>query len=264
MPSSAMVHFTEHGSGIVHFTEHGSGSPLLLVHGLMVSGDMFEPVIAQLALHHRVIVPDLRGHGQSRGLGGPYTAARLALDLVSLLDHLDIETTAVLGYSQGGAIAQQLAFAHPERCHHLVLVCTYARNMFTLRERLEGRLFPIFMHLFGITRMARIAVSQGAQHLSKERVDWLTGIMSSQDQGLMICAWREAMAFDSRQHLAEIKSPTLIVSGSRDSAVPLHHANMLRNGISDSRLVIIDGADHALIWTNPDKLVCLTTEFLQS
>ncbi len=55
-------------SGIVHFTEHGSGSPLLLVHGLMVTGEMFEPVIEQFALRHRVIVPDLRGHGQSRAL----------------------------------------------------------------------------------------------------------------------------------------------------------------------------------------------------
>jgi pimeloyl-ACP methyl ester carboxylesterase len=52
----------------LYFTEHGSGPPLLLVHGLMVSGEMFEPVIERLAARHRVVVPDLRGHGRSRGL----------------------------------------------------------------------------------------------------------------------------------------------------------------------------------------------------
>src|ERR1041384_3916068 len=93
---------------LLYFTERGSGPPLLLVHGLMVTGDMFEPVIEHLAIRHRVIVPDLRGHGRSRGLPPPYHAAQLASALARLLDHLDIDSAAVLGYSQGGAIAQQL------------------------------------------------------------------------------------------------------------------------------------------------------------
>src|SRR6266571_7342538 len=93
--------------------------PLLLVHGLMVSGEMFEPVIDHFAATRRVIVPDLRGHGRSRGLPPPYTAAQLASDLSRLLDHLGIDSTAVLGYSQGGAIAQQLVLDDPSRCSHL-------------------------------------------------------------------------------------------------------------------------------------------------
>ena len=63
-------------SALLYFTEHGSGPPLLLVHGLMVSGEMFEPVIEPLATRHRVIVPDLRGHGRSRELWPPYTVAQ--------------------------------------------------------------------------------------------------------------------------------------------------------------------------------------------
>jgi pimeloyl-ACP methyl ester carboxylesterase len=93
---------------LLYFVEHGSRPPLLLVHGLMVTGDMFEPVIEHLAARHRVIVPDLRGHRRSRRLPPPYTAAQLASDLSHLLDNLGIDSTAVLDYSQGGAIAQQL------------------------------------------------------------------------------------------------------------------------------------------------------------
>src|SRR6266508_592960 len=183
-------------SELLYFTEYGSGPPLLLVHGLMVTGEMFEPVIGHLAARHRVIVPDLRGHGRSRGLPSPYTAAQLAADLSLLLDHLGIESTAVLGYSQGGAIAQQLVLDHPERCERLVLACTYTFNMATFREKLEGHLVPLLLPILGMRRFAQFVVSQGAQHLGQERGDWLARLMADQDDKLMATAWRETMAFD--------------------------------------------------------------------
>ena len=165
-------------SDLLYFTERGSGPPLLLVHGLMVTGEMFEPVIEHFATRHRVIVPDLRGHGRSRGLPPPYTAAQLASDLSRLLDHLGIDSTAVLGYSQGGAIAQQLVLDHPKRCDRLVLACTYAFNMATFRERLEGHLVPLLVHVLGMRRFAKFVVSQGVKELGKERADWIAGLIA--------------------------------------------------------------------------------------
>ena len=78
----------------------------------------------------------------------------------------------------------------------------------------------------------------------------------------MVSAWRDTMAFDSRRRLAEITCPTLVVAASNDQAVPIHHAKMLHDGIAGSQLVIIDGADHALIWTRSAELVRVTNEFL--
>jgi pimeloyl-ACP methyl ester carboxylesterase len=246
----------------LYFIERGSGPPLLLVHGLMVTGEMFEPVIEHLATRYRVIIPDLRGHGRSRGLPPPYTAAQLASDLSRLLDYLGIASTAVLGYSQGGAIAQQLILDYPRRCDRLVLVCTYAFNMSTPREWLEGHLLPLLVYVLGLRRFAKFAVYQGAKHLGKERGDWLVGLMANQDPKLMVSAWKETMAFDSRGRLAEIACPTLVVAASNDQGVPIHHANMLHDGISGSQLVVIDGADHTLMWTHPDELLRVTAEFL--
>jgi pimeloyl-ACP methyl ester carboxylesterase len=248
-------------SDLLYFAERGSGPPLLLVHGLMVNGDMFGPVIEHLAIRHRVIVPDLRGHGRSRGLPPSYTATQLASDLSRLLGHLGIDSTAVLGYSQGGAIAQQLVLDHPKLCNHLVLVCTYAFNMATSREKFEGHLLPLLVQVLGTRRLAKFVVSRGAKELPKERADWLAGLMADQDRKLMVSAWREAMAFDSRHRLAEIGCPTLVVAASNDEAVPIHHANMLHNGIPGSQLVIVDGAHHTLIWTHPDKLVHVMEAF---
>lgn len=249
---------------LLYFTEHGSGPPLLLVHGLMVTGEMFEPVIAQLATRHRVIVPDLRGHGQSRKLPPPYTAAQLASDLSRLLDHLRIDSTAVLGYSQGGAIAQQLVLDDPTRCHRLVLACTYAFNMATVRERVEGHLVPLLIRLFGMKRFATLIISLGMKDVAKERADRIVCLIAGQDRDLMVTAWKETMAFDSRARLAEIRCPTLIIAGSNDQGVPIHHAKMLHAGIAGSRLVVVDGADHALIWSHTDEFVRLTNEFLVS
>jgi pimeloyl-ACP methyl ester carboxylesterase len=245
----------------LYFTERGSGPPLLLVHGLMVTGDMFEPVIELFATRHRVIVPDLRGHGRSRGLKPPYSAAQLASDLSWLLEYLRINSTAVLGYSHGGAIAQQLALTYPERCNRLVLACTYAFNMATSRERLEGRLVPLVIKIIGMRRFAKL-VSKGLKPIGQERADRVIGLIADQDRKVMVSAWRAAMTFDSRRHLTEIKCPTLIVAASKDYAVPLHHAKMLHDGISGSQLVIIKGTNHALLWMRPAELVRVTEEFL--
>jgi pimeloyl-ACP methyl ester carboxylesterase len=71
------------------------------------------------------------------------------------------------------------------------------------------------------------------------------------------------MAFDGRRQLAEIKCPTLIIAGAKDDAVPMHHAKMLNEGIAGSKLLVIEDADHALIWAHPDELVDAVAKFLQ-
>jgi len=245
-----------------YFVEYGSGPPLLLVHGMMISGEMFGPVVEHFAARHRVIVPDLRGHGRSRALPPPYTVTQLASDLAQLLDHLGVDSSAVLGYSQGGAVAQQLALDHPGRCNRLVLACTYAFNMATVREKIEGRLVPVLLTVMGMRPFARLLASQGLKQVGKERAGWVVNLIADQDRDLMVSAWKAAMAFDSRRRLSEITCPTLIVAGSDDTAVPPHHATMLHEGIRGSRLVTIDGGDHALIWARPADLVRAVDEFL--
>ncbi|MEU5942218.1 alpha/beta hydrolase [Micromonospora sp. NPDC047548] len=246
----------------IYFTERGSGPPLLLVHGLMVTGEMFEPVIGHFASQHRVIVPDLRGHGRSRRLPPPYAVTQLASDLAQLLDQLGIDSTAVLGYSQGGAIAQQLVLDFPNRCDRLVLACTFAFNMATCREKVEGHLLPLALQVLGMRLLAKLVVSRVGPQLGKERADWLAGLMADQDRELMVSAWKETVAFDSRRRLAEIACPTLVIAASNDQAVPIHHAKMLHDGVAGSQLVIIDDADHALIWTHADEFERATDDFL--
>jgi pimeloyl-ACP methyl ester carboxylesterase len=144
-----------------------------------------------------------------------------------------------------------------------VLGCTYAFNMATRREQLEGHVAPALVGVLGPKLFAKLGVSLGAKELAKERAEWLIGLMGDQDRRLMVSAWQQTMAFDSRKRLADIGCPTLIIAGSQDRAVPMHHATMLHEGIPGSRLVVVNGAAHTLIWTHTDEFVRLVAEFLE-
>jgi pimeloyl-ACP methyl ester carboxylesterase len=228
----------------------------------MITGEMFEPVIGQFAARHRVIVPDWRGHGRSRALPPPYTVSQIASDLSRLLGRLRVDSAAVLGYSHGGAIAQQLVLEHPTQCSRLVLACTYAFNRATARERIEGNLVPLLINVLGMRGFTKLVVTLGLKRVNKQRAGRVLNLIANQDNKLMVSAWREAMTFDSRRRLAEITQPTLVVAAAHDAAVPLHHAKMLHDGIKGSQLAVIDEADHALIWERPDEFVRVVEKFL--
>jgi len=255
-------------SDLVYFTERGSGPPVLLVHGLGMSGDMFEPIVEPLAKHHRVIRPDLRGCGRSRHLPPPYSLKQQVADLAALLDHLAIAGTDALGYSQGGPVVQELTLDYPAKVRRLILSNTYAYNMATMREKMEGHIVPLLIRLLGVRRFVKLVISQGLKQIPKERAEWVANLIArtwgEADPKSIELAWREAMAFDSRSRLHEIRCPTLVIAGSDDNAVPMHHATMLHDGIAGSKLVVIAGADHALMWTRPDEWFEKVREFLDS
>jgi pimeloyl-ACP methyl ester carboxylesterase len=255
-------------SDLPYVTERGSGPPLMLVHGLGMSGDMFEPIVAPLAKRHRLIIPDLRGCGRSRNLPPPYSVKQQAADLAALLDCLGIASTDAFGYSQGGPVVEELALDYPAKVRRLVLSNTYAYNMATTREKMEGRLVPLLIRLLGVRRFVKVVISQGLKKIPKERAEGVANLIArtwgEADPKSIALAWREAMAFDSRGRLQDIKCPTLIVAGSDDEAVPMHHAKMLHDGIAGSKLVVIEGADHALLWAHPDQLVRSVEGFLSA
>jgi pimeloyl-ACP methyl ester carboxylesterase len=255
-------------SDLLYFAEHGSGPPLLLIHGLGMSGDMFDPIVEPLAKRHRLIIPDLRGCGRSRSLPPPYSAKQQASDLAVLLDRLGIASTDALGYSQGGPVVQDLALDYPAKVRRLILSNTYAFNMATMREKIEGHIVPLLIRLLGIRLLVKLMISKGLKQIPKEQAAWVAKVIAStwgeSDSKSIVLMWKEAMAFDSRSRLHEIKCPTLIIAASNDAAVPMHHSNMLHQGIAGSNLVVIEGADHALMWAHPDQWLVKVNEFLDS
>ena len=244
--------------GPILYETMGGGEPLLLVHGLMATGEIFGPIIDALARRHTVVVPDLRGHGRSMHLEGPLTVEQLVRDLIRVIAHLDILRTDVLGYSQGGAVALQIAHDHPEQVRRLVLVNAFAHNGLTVRERLENRVSLWALRLLGTGTLARIAaraVAGEGKPLRPEQARRLRQMMASSNRKRSVEEMRAMISFDARPWLEVIGSPALIIRGSEDTAVPRPHAEMLAGGIQDAQLVVIEGAGHALVWTHPKELV---------
>jgi hypothetical protein len=147
-------------SDLLYFAERGSGRPLLLVHGLMITGEMFEPVIDRFAAWHRVIVPDLRGHGRSRALPPTDTVSQVASDLSLLLDRL----RRLSGGARLFTRRRNRATTCPRPSDPMQPLGPRMHPRFQhdgFRERIEGYLIPILINILGMRRLAKLVISQG-------------------------------------------------------------------------------------------------------
>src|SRR6476659_540823 len=81
----------------LYYERHGSGRPMILLHGGLGSGELFAPILAQLADHHEVILPDLQGHGRTADIDRPIDVRWMAGDICALIDHLELDQPDVVG-----------------------------------------------------------------------------------------------------------------------------------------------------------------------
>ena len=89
----------------LYYETHGTGRPLILLHGGLMSGEMFGPILPALAERHQVIAVDLQGHGRTADIDRPIDVRLMADDIAALIDHLGLDKPDVVGYSLGGGVA---------------------------------------------------------------------------------------------------------------------------------------------------------------
>ena len=97
--------YAEVNSLNLYYEIHGSGRPIMLLHGGLMSGETFGPVLDALAADHLVVVPDLQGHGRTADIDRPIDVRLMADDIAALIDHLGLESPDLVGYSLGGGVA---------------------------------------------------------------------------------------------------------------------------------------------------------------
>jgi pimeloyl-ACP methyl ester carboxylesterase len=139
----------------LHYLIRGRGEPLVLIHGLGGSGADWAFQVAALEKHFRVIVPDLPGSGHSPPPRDEYTIAGCATALWSLLDHLGVARTNVIGFSLGGAVALEMAAQRPACVPRLGLInslATYRPDDW--RKWLEAHVSALLVRLLGMRRAA--------------------------------------------------------------------------------------------------------------
>ncbi len=131
-----MPHITANGVRTFYRTL-GEGPPLLLIAGNGMDHTAFDEQLPVFAEHFRCIVYDLRGIGSSEVPESGYTPAEMAKDALALMSALEIDRAHVAGYSLGGAIAQEMALAQPERVLSLSLYSSYERPLPYMRLRYD-------------------------------------------------------------------------------------------------------------------------------
>ena len=197
----------------LYFEVHGEGRPLVLLHGGLGSGEMFGPVLDALATGHRVITVDLQGHGRTADIDRPLSLEAMADDIDGLLAHLGIDQADLVGYSLGGGVAFLAAVRHPERVRRLVLVSVNAdpQAIYAEMRAQQGQLtsaaaeFMVDTPMYQLYRRVAPRPEDFGPLLDK------IGVFMATETNL-----------ESR--LAELRVPTLFVSGDADMFPPSYAA----------------------------------------
>ncbi len=118
-----------HVNGIeLYYETHGAGRPLVLLHGGLVSGEMFGPILPTYATGHQVILPDLQGHGRTADIDRPLDVRLMAGDIAALIEHLGLDRPDIVGYSLGGGVAFWTAVQRPDLVGRMVMISTHIRR----------------------------------------------------------------------------------------------------------------------------------------
>ena len=250
----------------VAWFEAGRGEPLVLVHGLADDHRAWRRSLPDLLLSHRVILYDLRGHGQTT-LGEPDGSLRqLGDDLAALLDAIGVDSADVAGFSLGGTIAMRVAIDHPERVRGLVLVATSSRVGRSAADWYRQRVDMVVR-----------GDAQLRQTLDHDTADVYAQSPNELGEGLLIrrqstadprgygnaCAAMAALnAAPLDPELPKIQAPTLIVASEKDQHCPPKAAEIIATGITGSRLEILPDAGHPVPVEKPRELARLINSFL--
>jgi 3-oxoadipate enol-lactonase len=250
----------------IHVVESGQGSPLLLLHGLGGSHEMWLPVVPALAQSQRVIAGDHRGHGRSAKPGGPYTIALFVQDWLGVMDALGVDRADLLGLSMGGAVAMRMAVEHPERVRSLVLVDTWAspRPEFVamLRRRLEA------LDAGGLPAYAETAIPQvySARFIAENAraVEDYRARVAQLEPASVRAAVQACIEHDMRGACARIKAPTLVIVGRLDTLTPPGCSEDLARMIPGACLEVIQGSGHVPHVEVPERFLAVVGDFLRS
>jgi len=242
---------------------------LLLIHGHPFDRSMWRPQTeAVAAAGWRVVVPDLRGYGDTSVVPGKTTLETFANDLAGLLDALDIPHVVVGGLSMGGQIAMEFARLHADRLDGLLLAATFPRI-----DTDEGRRFRIDM----ADRLEREGMAAYADEvlpkmLSASSMTALPHVaehvrsMMRQAPPIGSAAALRGRAERSpyESGLASLKIPALIVVGSEDAFTTRDDAEQMQRLLSRSRLVWLPGVGHMPNLERPDEFNTALITFLDS
>jgi len=224
------------------YERRGKGTPLVLLHGYPLDHHTWDFVASLLEGTFDLILPDLRGFGQSTTVDSQYTLDTFASDIAGLLDHLGIQKAAIAGHSMGGYAALAFTKLYAERVSGLGLVSTQV--LADPPDRKEGRYKTAVdvaeKGISGVveTMTPKFTPDEKLQTSARK-------IMEMQKPGAFIGALK-AMAerMDMSALLSTIKFPVVVIHGDEDSLIPIDRAREMKSAVPHAHFVELKGIGH--------------------
>lgn len=244
----------------------GDGAPVVLLHPFPANHEFWQPVAQTLAPRYRVILPDLRGHGESEVGEGPATMSKHAADLARVMDDADVGRAPLIGVSLGGYVLFELWRKGRGRIAALGLCNTKAPADHAearagrlqaandvLERGTEAFFESMIPRLLGkTTRETRPDLVDGALRMMRK--------MSPSDVAQVQRGMAERP--DSVDTLKTINVPTLLVTGEEDILTGENEAELMRQHVAGSQLKMIPKAGHYSPWERSDGVSNLLRRFL--
>ena len=215
-----------------------------------------------------VISFDNRGTGRSDKPPGGYEFANMATDVLGLLDTLQLQRVHLLGFSMGGAIAQEFAIRHPDRLGRLILFGTFCGGVWA-----EPASYSVFRRLLAADDQSPEEAARQAWPVTYSP-EYLATHADTVEQQMRrelehptppFVAQRQMEAlrqFDSYRDLPNIRAPTLVATGADDVLVKPRNSQILASRIPNSRLELLADLGHRAIWEAPEEIADLAGDFL--
>jgi len=252
----------------IHYDIAGSGPRVVLLHPFPAHHEFWLPLVKFLSSRYQLIMPDLRGHGESELGEGPATMQKHASDIARVMDAAGIDRAPLIGVSIGGYAIFEFWQRFRDRVRALVLSNTKASadNSQARAARIEAAedvlkrgpgpfLESMLQRLLGeTTRHSRPDLVEGAHRMMRK--------MSAED----VAGVQRGMADrpDSISTLKTIAVPTLIITGDEDTMTGLPEAEVMKQHIAGAQMKVVAKAGHYSPWEQPEEVGKMLRQFLDS
>ncbi len=255
------------GEATIVYHAAGEGPPVVLLHPFPTNHEFWMPVVAgALAQRYRVIMPDLRGHGDSDVGEGPATMEKHTADLASVMDHAGVGRAPLVGVSIGGYILFEFWRKHRGRVAALALCNTKAPT-----DSAEARAARL--------QAAHDVIERGTEQFFETMIPRLLGKTTVETRPDLVDGALRMMSKMSPEDIAQVQRgmaerpdsvptlktinvPTLLVTGDEDILTGLNEAELMRQHIAGSELRVIAKAGHFSPWEQPQEAATLLRHFL--
>ncbi|MDE1193043.1 MAG: alpha/beta hydrolase [Arachidicoccus sp.] len=226
------------------FNEKGS-DPVLLLHGGLVSSDVWGFEVPLLIKKHKVIIADSRGHGRSTMSGQPLSYNLMASDVLQLMNNLNIKKASIVGWSDGGIIGLILAIKHPEKINKLFVFGTNFNSSGDKDEPVDSAMSAHFMAQAQANYRLHSPTPDSFFVLRKK-----LGAMYNKEPDL------------KPEEIKTITAPTVISGGEYDQFIKREHFEKLAQLIPNATLEIIPNVSHGGLLQDPLAFHKLVETFL--